>query len=313
MNLANLGLQMLLGIIWGASFMFIKVGVPEIGWVVFPWLRVLIGALVLLAYIRLRGDRIPRDGHTWRLFLVQGLLGIALPFIAIAWGTQYIASGLSAILNGTMPMFTFVLAVLVDSEKLRLRSVVGLLVGLVGILVLMLPKLQPGMQTDLWGQLAVVGGALSYACSAVFARRYLVGQKPTIASFGQLATAALLLAPLALPQRPWAMRPSSGAIVSLLLLGVLGTGLAYLLYFKLIQDAGATGAALVTYISPVFSIFWGWGVLSERLTWHAFVAFALIFVGLLLVNGIVSQARALLVRRRGARSALAHAPTAEDR
>lgn len=289
MNLATFGLQMLLGVIWGASFMFIKVGVAEMGSVVFPWLRVLIGSLVLLVVIGLRRKRLPRDWRTWRLYLVQGTLGIAIPFLAIAWGTQYIASGLSAILNATMPLFTFVLAVLFGAEQLRAGRAVGLLIGLGGILVLTLPKLGPGMQASLWGELAVIGASLSYALSAVFARRFLAGQAPEFSSFGQLSTAFVLLAPLALAQHPWTMRPSSGAIASLLILGVVGTGLAYLIYFRLIKRVGATGTSLVTYISPVFSIFWGWAILGERLSWHAFVAFGLILAGLVLVNNLLSR------------------------
>lgn len=298
MNLLNLGLQMLLGIIWGASFMFIKVGVAEIGSFAFPWLRVLIGAVVLYLVIRLRGKQIPSDWRTWRLFAVQGTLGIALPFAALAWGSQYIPSGLSAILNATMPMFTYVIAVLTGSEKLRAGSALGLLIGLAGILVLTLPKLQPGMQASLWGQIAVIAGSLSYALSAVFAKRFLAGQSPEFTSFGQLSSAFVLLTPLALAQRPWAIRPSAGAIVSLLVLGIVGTGFAYLIYFRLIRAVGATGTSLVTYISPVFSIFWGWVILQERLSWHAFVAFGLILLGLLLVNDMARRFPALLAQRR---------------
>jgi len=298
MNLVNLGLQMLLGIIWGASFMFIKVGVAEIGTFAFPWLRVLIAAAVMWIVIRLRGKKLPRDWRVWRLYAIQGTLGIAFPFAALAWGSQYIPSGLSAILNATMPMFTYILAVLTGSEKLRVGSTVGLLIGLAGILVLTLPKLQPGMQASLWGQLAVIAGALSYACAAVFARRKLTGQPPEFTSFGQFTFSFLLLTPLALAQRPWAIRPSSGAITSLLVLSILGTGFAYLIYFRLIRALGATGTSLVTYISPVFSIFWGWVILRERLSWHAFVAFGLILVGLLLVNDMARRFPALMTRPR---------------
>jgi len=151
------------------------------------------------------------------------------------------------------------------------------------------------MEASLWGELAVIGASLSYALAAVFARRNLTGQPPEFSSFAQLASAFVLLSPLALTQHPWTMRPSSGAIASLLIVSVLGTGVAYVIFFHLIQRVGATGTSLVTYISPVFSIFWGWVILDERLTWHAFAALGLILFGLMLVNGLIGKK---LVRNR---------------
>lgn len=284
MNLTYFGLLMLLSAIWGASFLFIKVGVTTTSPMTFAMLRVLIGSLTLLAIVRTKRQPLPRERSTWGHFLVMGALGIMVPFGAISWGTQYIPSGLSAILNAVMPLFTFVLAAISGDEHVTVARVFGLLLGFGGIIVLTAPQLGGVADASLWGQLAIVLAGLSYAVAIVYARRKLVGVSPIVASFGQVSMGFLLLVPVALFERPWAQHPSPEAIWSVIALGVFGTAIAYIIYYRLIQGIGATGASLVTYIVPVFGIFWGWSVLNERLAWNAFAALAMILVGLLFVN-----------------------------
>ena len=286
MAYASFGLLMLLSAIWGASFLFIKIGVSEIGPLTFAMLRVLVGSIILLLIIALRRQRIPRDRAVWARFAIMGAVGITLPFAVISWGTQFIPSGLSAILNAAMPLFTFILAVLLGDERFGPRRIVGLLIGFGGILTLTWPQLASGLEASLLGELAVVLGALSYAVAVVYARRYIVDQPPLVASLGQVSTGFLLLLPLSLLERPWSQTPSMTAIWAVLALGSLGTAVAYVLYHSLIQGIGATGTSLVTYIVPVFGVFWGWLVLGERLSWHAFAALGMIFAGLVLVNNV---------------------------
>ena len=289
MSYTLLALLLLLSAIWGASFLFIKIGVSEMGPLTFATLRVLVGSLVLLIISRLRREKLPTDPKLWRRFAVMGIFNALVPFGTIAWGTQYIPSGLSAILNATMPLFTFILAAAWGGERLTVRRVCGICIGFAGIIVLTWPQLRGGMQASLWGELAVIVGSLSYAIAAVYARRSLAGQSPIIASLGQVSTGFLLFIPFSLLERPWTFTPSTQAILALLALGILGTGFAYILYYRLIQGLGATGASLVTYIVPLFGIFWGWAVLGERLSWHAFVALLMILGGLLLVNNLPAR------------------------
>jgi len=262
---------------------------------VFAALRVMIGAATLLVVLRVSSVALPRGRRLWGSFAVTGLLGVALPFAAISWGTQHIASGLSAILNATMPLFTVILAGLIGEERLTARRVAGVAAGFGGILVLTLPSLRSGLRAGLLGELAVVLAALSYSVSILYVRRHVMKHcSPLVASFGQVTTAAVWLLPFMLWERPWAAPwPSPQVIGAILAIGVLGTGIAYILYYRLLAAVGATGTSLVTFVVPVFGIFWGWAILHEHLSWTAFVALGLIVVGLVLVNGLpVAQRRA---------------------
>ncbi len=286
MLLSSYGMLLLLGAIWGASFLLIKIGVAEIGPMTLTMLRVSLGAAVLGVILWARGERLPRTRRVWWHLFVMAVLGVALPFAAISWGTQYIASSLSAILNAAMPLFTFVIVVLLGSETTGLRRLLGVLIGFAGILILVLPQLlEGGLQVTLLGQLAVVLAALSYAVAVVYANRHLVKEPPLQTSLGQLALAAILLLPMALAEDSWRAPLTYRSIGAVVLMGFLGTALAYLIYYRLIREAGATFTSLVTYIIPVFGVFWGRLILNERLTWHAFVALGLILGGLLLVRG----------------------------
>jgi len=291
MSYTYLALLFLLSAIWGASFLFIKIGVSEIGPITFSALRVLIGSLVLLAIVFTRRRRERMDRSAWRRMVFVGVLGTALPFSLIGWGTQFISSGLSAILNATTPLFSFVLATALGSEDLRAVRAAGVVVGIGGIVALMWPQLQGGWHASLLGELAVVAGSLCYAISAVYMRRHLSGQPALLTALGQVGSGCLILIPFSLLEQPWQFRPSPAAVGALLALGSVGTGLAYIIYVRLIQGIGATGASVVTQIVPLFAVFWGWLVLAERPGWNAVLALGMIVGGILLVNGLPSRRR----------------------
>jgi drug/metabolite transporter (DMT)-like permease len=300
MTYTNLGLMLLLSAIWGASFMLIKIAVGDLGPMTLAGLRVLTGSVVLALIIRAKGQRFPRGWRLWGRFAVMGATGILVPFAAISWGTQYIASGLSAILNASMPLFTFITAMLWGNEKATWKRGLGVLIGFGGILILTWPNLQSGLQTSLLGELAVVLAALSYAVAIVYAKRVLSDQPPLLASLGQVSTGFILFVPLMALEQPWTHTPLLVSIGAVMILGVFGTAIAYLIYYRLLASVGATTTSIVTYIVPVFGIFWGWAILGERLSWNAFVALAMILSGLLLVNR-------LPIRRRTAVPPLAEA------
>jgi len=292
MNYGYLVLLVLLGSIWGASYLFIKIGVSELGPLTVAMVRVLVGSLLLVAITALRREKLPRRIGDWRRFAGAGLLNALIPFTLLAWGTQFIPSGLSAILGATMPLFTFVLAILLDGERLTTARAAGMVISFGGIVVLTAPQLvRGGLRASLWGQAACILASFSYALAIIYARRNLKGYSPLIASLGQVGTGWALLFPFALLEKPWAYTPSSRAILALLALGALGTGVAYIIYHRLIQTAGATAASVVTYITPVFGVFWGRLVLGERLGWNAFAALLIIFVGLALINNLFGRKR----------------------
>jgi drug/metabolite transporter (DMT)-like permease len=290
---ASYALLFLLGAIWGASFLLIKIGTAEIAPMTFAFLRVAIGATTTAVVLLATRQRLPRERRTWGHLAIMGLFGIAAPFAAITWGTQYIASGLSAILNGMMPIFTFLVAVSLGNERATLKRLSGVVLGLAGTAVLMLPKLLTGGQeTSLLGALAVIAAALSYAVAVVYASRHLTHLPPQVASLGQLAAATLWLLPLAIVEPSWRGAVTLHSILPLLFLGMVGTSLAYLIYYRLIRDTGATFTSLVTYISPPFGVFWGRLILAEPITWNVIAALALILVGLLLVRAVPRRAPA---------------------
>lgn len=302
MSYTTLALLLLLSAIWGSSFLFIKIGVTEIGPITFSMLRVLIGSVVLLIIVFTR-RRTPVERGVWKHLAFIGLFGTALPFALIGWGTQFISSGLSAILNATTPLFAFIIATALGSEALCATRAIGVAAGFGGIVVLMWPQLQGGQQASILGELAVVAGSLCYAISATHMKRRLASSPPLFTALGQVAMGWLILLPGAAIERPWTFTYSPRVLFAVGMLGVLGTGLAYIIYVRLIQGLGATGASLVTQIVPLFAVFWGWLVLAERPGWNALLALAMILAGLVLVNGLPRRHSRVAVVPAGAEPA----------
>jgi len=275
-----------LGTIWGASYLFIKVGGAEIPPFTFVEGRTLIAALALLVAMRWRGETLPRTRREWLPLIAMGIFNGVIPYTAITWGELYISSGLAAILTATMPLFTILLAHwFTRDEKLTALKIAGILVGFVGVVVLFLDELTRGIRIEFWGQLAVIIAAASYALATIIARKFLNGVSHLVASTGQLASAALWMLPLSLAfDHPFALRPSLVAIGSLAILALLGTAFAYLLYYWLIEHTGATRTSLVTYLIPITGVLWGALLLNEPLRLDALVGLALIIAGVGLVN-----------------------------
>jgi drug/metabolite transporter (DMT)-like permease len=292
---------LLLGAIWGASFMFIKVGVAEIPPFTFVLCRTMVAALVLFSVMKLRGNELPRTRQMWVVLVTMGLLNGVIPYTLITWGETHITSGLASILNAAMPLFTVLLAhYWTHDERMATLKVLGVLIGFVGVMVVFAPELRNGFQVELLGQLAVVIAALSYAVATIFARRYLRGVSPVIASTGQLASAALMMFPLSFVfDHPLALRPSLPALAAVLTLALLGTAVAYVLYYWLIEHTGATRTSLVTYLLPIFGVMWGALVLREPIEWEAIVGLILIIAGVALVNRPSVPVRQAVVAAQG--------------
>lgn len=292
MNWKNLLLLLLLAALWGPSFLFIKVAVAEIPPLTLVLGRVAVGALFLLVALRLAGRQLPRDRTLWRHFAVLAVIHNALPWVLLSWGEQSIDSALASILNGTTPLFTIVLAhFLVAGDRLTPAKVIGVLLGFGGLLLLIYPSLAEGLRATTWGLIAVTIAAALYGVAIIYSRRHVRGLPPLIAPAATLSLATLFMLPLSLwIDRPWTLAaPSAAALAALLALGILGTGLAFIVYYRLLESANATYISMVTYVIPIFGVILGVVVLGERLTWHALAGFALILLGVMVVNGLFAN------------------------
>ncbi|WP_153771942.1 DMT family transporter [Labrenzia sp. CE80] len=287
MTLANWFLLLLLGTIWGGSFLFAKVAVAEIPPLVLVFLRVLIAGLALHVVLRLRGLSFPLSPTLLASFLVMGLLNNAVPFSLLFWGQTEISAGLASILNATTPIFTFVIAaVLLQQETVQLHRAAGVVLGIAGVAMMLLPNLTGAGHDPLWAQLACLGAALSYGLAAAYARRFK-DLPPVISATGQLTGSSLIMLPIAvLSSGSWTMTSVSFEVwANVLALGLVATAAAYLIYFRLLADAGATNASLVTLIVPATAILFGVIILGESLTGFQIGGLGLLLLGLLVLDG----------------------------
>ncbi|GLK73041.1 DMT family transporter [Ancylobacter dichloromethanicus] len=282
------GALALLGLIWGGSFFFGKVAIAEIPPLTMVLTRVAIGALALWVIARARGVHLPLNRRLMAEFMVLAVIANIIPFGLIAWSQQHLPSGLSSILNAATPLFTVLVAqAFTHDEKFTVGKLVGVSLGFLGVAVMMGPALlgQLGGH-QLPAQLAAIGATVSYGFAAVYSRRFR-HLPPLGIAMAQLASSSLLLLPaVALIDRPWLLpAPSLPVIGALLGLGVLSTGLAYILYFRIVGRNGATNISLVTFLVPVSAILLGALVLDEALEPREFAGFAIIALGLAAIDG----------------------------
>jgi len=286
-KLKEWGAFLLLGTIWGTSFLWIKIAVEEIGPLTLVAFRVMFGLLGLLVVMAVQRKAFPRDRRTLGLYLLLSLFQTAIPFALISWGETEIASSLASILNGTLPLFTIVIAHFwLADEKITLTSIMGLIVGFAGVVTLVSRDIGPeGLTGSVLGQLAVVGASISYAIGATFTRKYLRGQQPVVQSTMTLLFANLLIWPAALiGESPFTLPTLPITWIALLWLGLLGSCTAYLLYFFLINTWGATRASVVTYIFPVVGLFLGLIFLQEDFDLLLGIGSLLIVAGVVVLN-----------------------------
>lgn len=274
---------LLLGALWGAAFLFIRIAVPEFGPIALVEVRITIAAVLLLAWLALRGELGALRGR-WRNLLLIGALNTAVPFALFAFATRTIPAGFSAVLNATVPLWGAVFGRVAFGEKLGIDRGVGLFVGFVGVMILVAPKLSVGGET--LAIVAALAGSSMYALAAHLTRRMLPGMSSLAISGGSLFASVMLLAIPALLLRPTAM-PGAPAWGSVLALAVGGTALGYVLYFRLLANAGPTSAMAVTYLIPLFGMVWGWLFLDEAATATMLIGCGFILAGVAVTTGIV--------------------------
>ncbi len=276
----------LLGMIWGSSFLWIKIGVENITPFVLVMFRVSFGLLGLLVVMYFQRQSFPRDRATILRFVFMGVFNTVVPFLLITWGETKIDSSLASILDAAVPLFVIVIGHFwLHDEKITAQRLAGLITGFVGVVVLVLQNSKPGGQNDILGELAVLLATLSYAVALVFSRKYLRGAKPVVQSTMILVVASAVMwivtpvvnRPLVLPSTPLTW-------IAVIWLGVLGLCVAYLLFFYLNNVWGPTRASLVTYVFPVVGVFLGIIFLNEQPTWNMIVGSLLVIGGIVVVN-----------------------------
>jgi drug/metabolite transporter (DMT)-like permease len=296
-----------LAIIWGSSFLFIKVALRDLHPVQVALYRVGFGALVLLVVLLVTRTPLPRSLKLWAHLVVVATFSIALPFSLFSYAEQHISSVLAGIWNATTPLVALPMAVLVyRTDRFTVRRALGLGLGFVGVLTILGVWQGPG-DGDLLGQALCFGAAVCYGIAIPYQRKFLAHrpESGTTIAAGQLVMASGLLAIAApllagAPPAPWTLSlPALGSVAAM---GALGTGLAFVLSFRVIRAAGVTTATSVTYLIPLWATFFGVVLLHEKLAWYQPVGAAIVLLGVAISQGFT------LARRGGRSSRAAPAP-----
>jgi drug/metabolite transporter (DMT)-like permease len=293
LNLKHWLVFILLGAIWSSSFMWIKIAVQEVGPITLVAFRVLFGLLFGIVVIFIQRAQMPRSFREWSPLLLLGITNVAIPFFLISWGEQSIDSAVAAILDATVPLFTILIAhYLLHDDKMTWPKVLGLLIGFAGVIILMSKDIGASVGS-LLGQLAVVLASAFYAGSAVFARKTTEDTPGILRSAGPLISATVVMwlatffveSPIKIPQLgiTW---------VALLFLGVLGSGLAFVLAYYLIHEIGPTRTSMVTYLFPLGGVILGVAFLNESLSWQLLAGAVLIILSLVVANWQPAQSLA---------------------
>lgn len=292
-GVAAYALLVALALLWGGSFLFIKIGVETIPPVTLTALRLFAATIILVGASRLAGESLPAGKAVWWSIALAALFGNALPFTLISWGEEVIDSGLAAILMAGMPLFTLVCAHLVtDDEKMNRRKLIGVVCGLAGLVVLIGPEKLSQLGNDVVRQLAVAVASLCYAINALIIRR-IKGVPSKALAAGVMIASIPMIVPVALVlEQPWLLQPSGASLSAALVLGIFQTALATLMMFALIQRQGATFFSQINFLVPLFGVVYGIVFLAERPQPTAYMALALILTGIYIVRtggmGVVS-------------------------
>ena len=285
---------LLLAFIWGWSFLLIKVALRGMPPAAIAFTRIVLGALVVGAIVRARRLPVPLDRRTWRHFTVMGLAYSALPFTLLAWGEQHITSALASVMNAGTALFAAIAAAVGLHERLRFPQVVGLVLGFAGVAVAAGVGGDDLASSSLAGAGGALGAAACYGFGFAYAQRYIVGIPPLVAVLGQLVTGMLLVAPAAVVSVAGEGLDLDGRVLlSVALLGVFGTGVAYVLNYQSIAAVGPTRASLITYLVPVVAIAVGVLFLDEPFRLRLLLGAALVVLGISLLQERLRRLRRL--------------------
>ncbi|ENO88762.1 DMT family transporter [Thauera linaloolentis] len=281
-----------LAAIWGASFLLMRIAAPDFGAFPLMALRVGLAALVLLPVLALQGG-IGTLLRRWKALLFVGFFASALPFVFYGYALQSVGAGFASIVNATTPLFTALVAWVWLKDRLAPATLAGMLVGLCGVVVLVWGQASFAVGGSGLAVLACLGATFSYGVSAALTKRYLTGVAPMVTATGSQLFAALLLLPPALASWP-GQPPGAGVWLAVVALAVVCTGLAYVIFFRLMANVGPARAVTVTFLIPAFGMLWGALVLDEAITPRMLLGCGVILLGTGLATGALGR-----LRRRG--------------
>lgn len=285
----NLGFEMVflaaLSLLWGSSYLSIKFAVGSIPPVTLIAARVTIAALFLLAVVTWRGEHLPRGGRTWRMLFVQAVFNSIGAWTVLAWGQQYVESGLASVLNSTSPLFVFLITLLcIRHEQTSPLKFAGACLGTIGVTLIVGVDVLNELGQQVVAQLAVLYGAVLYAGAAIYGKRFS-HLPPTVTAAGTMIWASLCLIPLSIvTEQPWTLRPSVAALAAVVVLGLFCTGVALLIYFRLIRTLGSMGVASQSYLRAGVGVVLGVVVLGETITPHVGIGLAVTVLSVAVIN-----------------------------
>jgi drug/metabolite transporter (DMT)-like permease len=285
----------ILAVLWGSGFLFVKLALRGLSPSQVVLGQLALGALVLLITLAIRRQPLPHASREWAYLAGMAVLANIAPYLLFSWSEQRISSGLAGVLSGTTPLLTLLLARAFGVGRLTPPRVLGLALGLAGVVLLAAPWHDGSRAVSIAGVLAALGAAACYAGSYVYARLLLTnrGIEPLVLAAAQLTLGAVLLGAAV----PWIGRHpitlSSSIVLSVVALGVLSTGIAYVLNYRLIQDEGPTAASMTNYLTPIVAVLLGATFVDERLTWNLIIGAAMILVGLWLAEHDPNERQAL--------------------
>ncbi|WP_027573799.1 DMT family transporter [Bradyrhizobium sp. WSM1743] len=283
----EIGLLLLLSLIWGSSFTLIKVALPTIPPFTMVAARVTIAAVLLILIALAQGHALPRQGPVWAAFVVQGLLQSALPFTLISWGETHITSGLAGVLNATPPIFVLAIAMSTGRGRQAIggRKIIGVALGLAGVALTMRVDVRSGFGTSApLAQAAVLAASFCYALAPIWGQRF-AGLPAIVTAAGAMSCAAALMLPIAaVLDRPWTLAPTLQAITAVLGLAIVCTALAMVIYFRLIHTLGPLGTTSGSYLRAGFAVALGTTLLGESFTWSMLAGMTFIVIGVMAVT-----------------------------
>jgi drug/metabolite transporter (DMT)-like permease len=287
-------LLLTLGLMWGTSYAFIKLGL-ENGLPTFTLIatRLLIGFVVLATVVIVAREPLPRNPRVYVNLLIMAVINIVIPFTLITSAEHSVPSAIAAIINGAVPLVVILLAALTfPDEPITLNRLVGLLVGYAGVVVIVYPGLATSTGGQISGELALVGSTIAYGIGAVFARAKIRGLRPMIPAVFQVGFAFVIITVLAfVNERPLEVTWNGDAVFAVIWLGIFGSGLAYLLNFRLLGRIGATRTSILAYFLPIVGIISGAIMFGETIDLYVLVGTAMVIGGVALVNSRLGERR----------------------
>ena len=284
---------LVLGLMWGTSYAFIKLGVQTLPTFTLIATRLLIGFVLLATVVFVAREPLPRNPRVYVNLLIMAVINIVIPFTLITTAEQSVDSAIAAIINGAVPLVVILLAALTfPDEPITLNRLLGLLVGYAGVIVIVLPGLAASTGSQVSGELALVGSTIAYGIGAVFARAKIRGLRPMIPAVFQVGFAFVIISVLAfVNERPLDVKWNQDAVIAVIWLGIFGSGVAYLLNFRLLSRIGATRTSILAYFLPIVGIISGALMFGETIDVSVLIGTAMVIGGVALVNSRMGERR----------------------